>query len=138
MTQNLVPANLLDDLRTLIEGARHRVAVAVNQELVLLYWKVGQRIHSELLHEERAAYGQQIVSTLSAQLEPAYGRGFEKSNLHRMVKFATLFPDEQIVVTLSQQLSWSHFTELLLVKDPLARDFYAEVKAVHGKIPEGV
>ena len=55
-----------------------------------------------------------------------------------MVKFATLFPDEQIVVTLSQQLSWSHFLALLPIEDPLARAFYTEVKAVHGKKPEGV
>ncbi len=54
MTQNLVPANLLGALRTLIEGARQRAAVAVNQEMVLLYWKIGQRIHSELLGEEPA------------------------------------------------------------------------------------
>ena len=54
MTQNLMPANLLEDLHTLIRGARERAAAAVNQALVLLYWKIGQRIHMELLHEERA------------------------------------------------------------------------------------
>ena len=127
MSTELVPAGLLGDLRTLIEGARGRAAVAVNQELVLLYWKVGRRIHTELLGEERAAYGEEIVSTLSRELTQRYGRGFSRPNLHRMVQFAATLPDEQIVSTLSAQLSWSHFAELLLVQDPLARDFYAEM-----------
>ena len=127
MTDELVPSGLLGDLRSLIEGARERAAVAVNQELVLLYWRVGQRIHTELLSEERATYGREIVATLSAQLGPAYGHGFKKSNLHRMVQFARLLPEEEKVVTLSRQLSWSHFLALLPLEDPLARDFYAEM-----------
>ena len=127
MSDALVPKQLIGDLRTLIEGARQRAAVAVNQELVLLYWRVGHRIHTELLGEERAAYGKEIVSTLSRQLEPAYGRGFSKGNLHRMVQMARLFAEEEKVVTLSRQLSWSHFLALLPIEDPLARDFYAEM-----------
>ncbi len=78
MTTELVPAELLGDLRTLIEGARQRTAVAVNQELVLLYWKIGQRIRAELLHEERSTYGNEIVSTLSRELTQRYGRGFSR------------------------------------------------------------
>jgi len=127
MSTDLVPVGLIGDLRALIEGARQRAAVAVNQELVLLYWDIGQRIHTELLNEERAAYGQQIVGTLSQQLEPSYGSGFDRSNLHRMVKLATLFPEKEKVVTLSHQLSWSHFLALLPLGEPLARDFYAEM-----------
>ncbi len=127
MTQDLAPTQLLGDLRGLIEGARQRAAVAVNQELVILYWKIGHRIRTELLDDKRAAYGKQIVATLSRQLEPHYGRGFDKSNLHRMVKFASLFPDEEIVVTLSPQLSWSHILVLLPLEEPLARNFYAEM-----------
>lgn len=130
MSEALVPAGLLGDLCSLIDGARERAAVAVNQELVLLYWRVGQRIHTELLGEQRAAYGQETVAMLSAQLVPTYGRGFGKRNLHRMVKLAALFPNEQIVTTLSAQLGWSHFIELLLVQDPLAREFYAEMGRV--------
>ncbi len=127
MSDELLPAELLGEVRTLIEGARTQAAAAVNQELTLLYWRIGQRIHTELLGEERGAYGKEIVATLSAQLLPAYGRGFERSNLHRMVKFATMFADEQIVVTLSPQLSWSHFLAILPLSEPLARDFYAEM-----------
>ena len=62
------PAKLLQDLRDLIRSARSGVAQAVNSALVLLYWQVGQRIRTEILESKRAAYGAEIVSTLSRQL----------------------------------------------------------------------
>jgi predicted nuclease of restriction endonuclease-like (RecB) superfamily len=93
----------------------------------MLYWKVGQRIRIEVLKEERAEYGQKIVATLSQQLTVDYGKGFEIKNLWRMQQFVECFPDEAIVVTLSRQLSWSHFVEIIPVKESLAREFYAEM-----------
>ena len=68
-----------------------------------------------------------IVSFMSRELTAEYGRGFSHPEITRMIQFAQLFPDEAIVVTLSQQLSWSHVHALLPIKDPLARDFYAEM-----------
>ncbi len=124
---DLAATDLLGDLRKLIEGSRQRAAVAVNRELILLYWQVGTRIRSDLLDEERAPYGRKIVSTLSRQLVPDYGRGFSRQNLYRMMQFAEAWPDAEIVSTLSGQLSWSHVVELLILKDPLAREFYAEI-----------
>ena len=124
---DLPATTLLADLRELIEGARQRAAVAVNSELVLLYWNVGKRVRTDLLDDERAPYGDQIVATVSRQLTADYGRGFTRSNLHRMVQFAEAWPDGEKVATLSRQLTWSHVVELLTVKDPLARDFYAEL-----------
>lgn len=119
---------LLDDLKTLIDQARQQVAVAVNTGLTFLYWQVGQRIRTDLLlEEERAAYGEEIVATLSRQLTQRYGKGFTKSALNRMVQFAEVFPDPQIVATLSQQLSWSHFVLLLPLEKPMQRDYYAEM-----------
>jgi predicted nuclease of restriction endonuclease-like (RecB) superfamily len=125
---DLVPTpELIGELRELIEASRLRAASVVNSELVLLYWRVGRRLRVELLNEERAAYGEQIVTTLSARLVSDYGRGFGRRNLYRMIRFAELFSDEGIVTTLSAQLTWSHFVELLLVEDGLARDFYVEM-----------
>lgn len=119
--------DLLQDLRAMIEQARQFVATAINTRLTTLYWRMGYRIHSEILEEKRAGYGEEIVATLSHQLTKDYGQGFTITGLRRMVKFAELFPDEQIVATLSHQLSWSHFVELLPLKDSLKRDFYAEI-----------
>lgn len=118
---------LLADLRQLIEQSRQAAAAAVNASLTLMYWRMGQRIGTEVLAGQRAGYGEGIVVTLSRQLVADYGRGFEEKNLRRMVQFAELFPGQDIVVTLSRQLSWSHFLALLPVKDPLARDFYAQM-----------
>ena len=74
--------DLLGAIRTLIAEARRQAAVTVNVTLTLLYWRIGQRIYTEVLGSERAAYGDQIVATLS------------------------------------QHLSWSHFRELLALKKP--------------------
>lgn len=118
---------LLADLRELIEAARQRVATVANAEVTLLYWRVGRRLRVDVLQEQRAEYGRQIVNTVSADLTARYGKGFERTNLFRMMRFAEHFPDEAIVATLSPQLSWSHFVELLVVKDDLGRTFYAEM-----------
>jgi len=121
---------LLADLRQLIEQSRQVAVAAVNASLTLMYWRIGQRIGIEVLAGQRAGYGEGIVVTLSRQLVADYGRGFEEKNLRRMVQFAELFDSEEIVVTLSRQLSWSHFLALLPVKDPLARDFYGQMCGV--------
>jgi predicted nuclease of restriction endonuclease-like (RecB) superfamily len=130
----IVPGNrppgitrLLTDLRALLDAGRMHVAQAVNAGMVLLYWSIGDRIRREVLGEKRAAYGEQIVATVSAQLTAEYGRGFSRFALARMMKFAELFPDRGIVAALSQQLGWSHFIELLPLADKLRRDFYAEM-----------
>lgn len=120
---------LLGDIRTLIEQGRQQLTTTVNSALTILYWQIGQRIHHEVLQGERAAYGEQIVSTLSRQLEQEYGRGFSAKNLRHMLRFAEAYPDGQIVSTLSRQLSWSHFLELIYLKDALQRDFYSQMCA---------
>lgn len=127
MGEPIEAQGLLEDVRALIEAARGRVARAANSGLVMLYWSIGQRIRQDVLRQKRATYGEVIVPTLSAQLVERYGRGFAPNSLFRMVKFAELFPDRQIVGTLSRQLSWSHFVELLPLRDPLQREFYAEM-----------
>lgn len=115
------------EVRELILAARQQVAQAVNTGLTLAYWQVGERIRREVLNQKRAGYGREIIQTLSGKLTVEFGPGFSRSNLAGMVRFAELFPDSSIVQTLSAQLGWSHFTLLLRVKDPLAREFYAEM-----------
>ena len=118
---------LISEVRDLIEQARQHVAQTANSTLTMLYWKVGERIRREVLREGRAEYGEEIVSTLSTQLVRTYGRGFGLRSLRRMLQFAELFPDEQVVTSLSSALSWSHFIEILPLKQPLERDYYAEL-----------
>ena len=116
--------SLITDLRTLINEARNKVALIVNTEITLLYWHIGKRINEEVLENQRTECGKQIVSTLSTQLTEEYGKGFNEKNLRRMMQFAELFPDFQIVAPLARQLSWSHFLILFPIKDPLSREFY--------------
>jgi predicted nuclease of restriction endonuclease-like (RecB) superfamily len=118
---------LLDDIRALIKETRAQVATAVNAGLTLLYWQVGKRVRKDILRSERAAYGDEIVVTLSRQLRTEYGESFAEKNLRRMIQFAEVFPEEKIVVTLSRQLSWSHFLALIPLRQPLQREFYAEM-----------
>jgi predicted nuclease of restriction endonuclease-like (RecB) superfamily len=118
---------LLGDIRQLIEASRTDLAVAVNSTLTLLYWNIGRRIHSEVLHGQRAAYGGQIVSALSRQLETDYGRGFSAKNLRHMLRFAEAIPSEEIVSAVRRQLSWTHIKTLIYIDDPLKRDFYLQM-----------
>jgi hypothetical protein len=123
----VVRASLLSDVRRLIESARERVAVAVNSELVLLYWQIGKRVREDVLRERRAEYGKGIVSALSRHLVADYGSGFAEKTIRHMVQFAEAFPDEEIVSALRRQLSWTHFRQIIYLPDPLQREFYAEL-----------
>ena len=124
-TQQYNTQSLIQDLRQIIEQARGHVAVTANYELTMMYWHIGERINREVLGNQRAEYGKQIVATVSQQLQAEYGeKGFEKSSITRMMKFAKLFPNKQIIATASQQLSWSHFVEVIPLKDDLQREFY--------------
>lgn len=118
--------NLLNELSQLIEQSRQQVAVQVNSTLTLLFWQVGNKINNEILQNKRADYGKQIVPTVSAQLEAKYGINFKEKNIRRMMQFAEQFSDFEIVVTLSRQLSWSHFLVLIPLKSPDAKMFYAQ------------
>ena len=118
---------LLSELRGLIEQARQHLAQTANSTLTMLYWQIGRRIQREVLKNKRAAYGEEILPTLSTQLVREYGQGFGTKNLARMIQFAEVFPDEQIVVSLVRQLSWTHFIALIPLKKPLEREFYAEM-----------
>jgi predicted nuclease of restriction endonuclease-like (RecB) superfamily len=114
------------ELRTLISSSRQRVVKAVNAELSQLYWSIGRRLSVEVLGGERAQYGAQLMKGLGQKLEREFGRGFEVQNLRRMVQFAEAFSSSEIVATLSRQLSWSHFLQLIPIKSASARSYYAE------------
>ena len=115
------------ELRELILTTRERVAQAVNSGLTLLYWQVGDRIRREVLKEKRAAYGEEIVQALAAQLAEEFGAGFSRRNLFNMVRFSEVFADFKIVQALTAQLGWTHFTHIIRLDDPLKREFYAEM-----------
>jgi len=117
---------LFKGIEQLIETARKRVAVFVNVETTMLYWQIGDYINKELLKEDRGIYGAKILATLSQDLIRTFGKGYSYSALTRMCKVAKSF-DAEIVATLSQQLSWSHFIELGTIESPLKKEFYSKL-----------
>jgi predicted nuclease of restriction endonuclease-like (RecB) superfamily len=123
---NAIPNDLFRELSSLIEKSRKAAISRVQSAVTILFWQIGKRINEEILHNKRAEYGKQIVPELSEKLSVKYGRNFEEKNLRRMLQFAEQFPDKQIVVTLSRQLTWSHFLVLLPLETIEAKLFYAE------------
>jgi predicted nuclease of restriction endonuclease-like (RecB) superfamily len=121
---------LLDDIRKMINEIQSIIAITANAGLTMLYWRIGTRINKEILKGKRAEYGMKIVSTVSRQLETEYGNGYSIKNIRHMIRFAEAFTDELIVSTLSRQLSWSHFKEIIYLKQPLQKEFYAEMSRV--------
>lgn len=122
--------HLVQDLRQIIHDARGRVAAQVNSELTLMYWHIGERINRDVLDNQRADYGQQIVATVSRQLQEEFGhKGFDEKNIRRMMQFAQQFPDIKIVAPLARQLSWSHILMVIPLKDDLQREFYLTMAA---------
>ena len=97
---------LIQDLRQIIEQARGQVAATANYTQTMMYWHIGERINREVLGNQRAEYGKQIVSQVATQLQEEYGKkGFESRNIRRMMQFAKEFHDFQIVSPLVSKLS---------------------------------
>lgn len=94
--------------------------------MTLLFWHVGKRIQEEVLKNERAEYGKQIVGTVARQLELKYVRNFTEKNVRRMIRFAQEFSDYNILPPLVAQLSWSHFLILIPLKSKEAKLYYAQ------------
>lgn len=124
--------HLINDLVALIENGKNQLAYAANATMTLTYWNIGKRINDEILDNQRAEYGKKIVVSVARQLAVQYGRSFEEKNLRRMMQFAHIFDNEQIVVSLIRQLSWTHFIALIPIKDELQRDFYTQMCRIEG------
>ena len=122
-TGKLTGDSLFNELAQIIEDSQRQLVSAAISTLTMLFWQVGQRINQNILQNRRAEYGKQIVSTLSTQLKNKYGKNFELRNVQRMMQFAEQFTDIEIVVPLSRQLSWSHFVQLLPLKNWEAKLF---------------
>ena len=117
--------NIYDEINALIKEKKTNVKKVVNDAIISLNWGIGKRLSVELTGNNKPEYGKKIVAEVSKRLEQEYGSGFDKTSISRMIKFYQEFPDFEKVATLSQQLTWSHFVEILPIQDELKRDFYA-------------
>lgn len=123
----IISKGLITEIKDLIEKSRQHIAVTVNVTMSMLYWQIGKRINDEVLQNQRAEYGKQIVVSLSRQLTQEYGNGWGEKQIRQCMQFAQTFSDEQIVYTLCRELSWSHLRLVMFIDDPLKRAFYIEM-----------
>ena len=113
--------HIFDNIKELVISSRNKVYSVVNTEMLNLYWNIGKVIMDIQQGDERANYGDYVLEKLSEKLTAEFGKGFSKRNLERMRKFYIYFP---IATTLSSQLSWSHYLELLKIEEEPKRKFY--------------
>ena len=125
-------ADWLADLKGHIHSAQQRATLAVNRELVLLYWHIGRDI---LARQAEAGWGAKVIERLAHDLRTAFPemKGFSRANLMYMRAFAQAWPDAEIVQQAVGQLPWGHNLVLLTrLKDPQQRLAYAESAIAHG------
>ena len=121
-TQAASLSPVVQEIKSVLDCARRNVAVQVNNELLMSYWKIGEIIiRYEQDNGIRAAYGEQTLKQMSKALTQALGKGFSRSNLQNMRQLYLTYEKSQ---TLSGKLSWSHYCELLSISDPDKRSFY--------------
>ena len=113
--------NIFDNIKELVINSRNRVYNTVNTEMLNLYWNIEKAIMEIQQGDERASYGETVLEKLSQKLTVEFGKGFSKRNLERMRKFYIYFP---IATTVSSQLSWSHYLEIIKIEEEAKRNFY--------------
>lgn len=123
-TTNNGYGTLLLNIGKVLNDARRHVARAINNVQIQAYWQIGCYIIEYEQHgRERAAYGEEILERLSKDLTLKYGKGFNRNTLQYMRKLYLAFPN---CTTLSCNLSWSHYIEILKAEDPLETSFYVK------------
>ena len=119
--------SLYNDICHIIDDTRSRVAVYVNAEVCHTNWFVGKRIKEEVLYNERAGYGKQVIKNLSQKLTEHYGKGWSEKTLRHCLRAAETFSEEEIVSAVQRQFSWTHLKSIMYISDPLARQFYMQM-----------
>ncbi|GHU88781.1 hypothetical protein FACS189476_06490 [Spirochaetia bacterium] len=125
--QNLIPhettlVGLVTQIKELLTTARRAVARDIDEYIIRTNWEIGRVIvEQEQDGKIKAQYGDKLLTVLSKELTRELGRGFSRSNIANMRLFYLTYPIVQSVIG---QLSWTHYLQLLSIKDPDARSFY--------------
>ena len=127
LPENKSETRLYSDICSLIESTRLRVATTANTEIIMLHWQIGVCMKEDILRNQRADYGKQIVKHLSKRLTERYGRGWSDRQLFHCIRAAYTFSEEQIVYAVRTQLTWTHLRSIMFIDDQLKRDFYIEM-----------
>jgi predicted nuclease of restriction endonuclease-like (RecB) superfamily len=127
MLENQNHQQLMTDLKELVTKTKSQVAVQINSAMVVLYWEIGQRINEDILGNKRAEYGKEVIIQISQQLSIEFGSSFSEKNIRKMMQFASVFGDFEIVASAMRQLSWTHFLMLIPISEDTKRNFYLEI-----------
>ena len=122
-----VSDHLFEGVTDIIDNARTQVSAYVNTHVSMTFWNVGKYIIDDMEYQTYSAYGQKILAKLSQRLMARYGKGYTYSALTRMMKVARIYNDREMFAKLSQTLTWSHFIELITIKDDTKRLFYQQM-----------
>jgi predicted nuclease of restriction endonuclease-like (RecB) superfamily len=126
ITDTIDEQHLFSNISSIIEKRKFSVVTTANSHVILMFWEIGRYINQNILEDERADYGKKILSTVSTKLVTQYGKSFVEANLYRMKRFATVFSDTNVIADFVPFLSWSHFCEIMRIKEEPARLFYAK------------
>ncbi len=110
-----------NNIKELLEQARHRVYRNIQSEMVLAYWQIGKMIVEKQGGNQRADYGDGLIKELSVKMTNDYGPGYNERSLRNMRQFYLVFP---IWSAVRAELSWTHYKSLLRVENNAAREFY--------------
>ena len=112
---------VINEVKRIIEESKRKVVSYVNTTLLFMYWNIVKRIVEYQGGLERAKYGDKLIERLSIELTKEYGNSFSKRNLRRMRQFFQLYP---IWPSVMAELSWTHYSMIIMLENPLARDYY--------------
>src|SRR2546421_2070815 len=135
MNKDILPSDyeaFLQSIKARVQQAQFQALVAVNKELIFLYWHIGRGI---LERQEKQGWGTKVIDHLSEDLHHAFPqmKGFSPRNLKYMRAFAEAYPDEQFVQVVLAQITWYHHIALLeKVKDEKERVWYIQKTVEHG------
>lgn len=122
LVKNLGFEKMISDIEVLVNASKNELATSINKVMTVTYWNIGKYIvEFEQDGNAKAAYGKNLLSTVSKELTLRLGKGYSRPNLNNMRKFYLKYSNCQ---TVSDKLSWSHICELIKIDDELERSFY--------------
>ena len=117
---------IYNDIRTKIITARGKMLKHIDTTMTEVYWYVGKITYELSENTTKAAYGKKIIEILSSKLTNEFGSGFSPVSIRRMRRFYEMYP---IWSTVSTELSWAHFQELIRIDRKEEREFY-EIESI--------
>ncbi len=110
------------EISTVVNEVKSNLAKEINKSITYVYWNIGRIIvKHEIEDNNRLEYGKEVLKELSLELTKTLGKGYSLTNLTYMRWFYNVYPDYSMI---NESLSWSHYVELITIKDEEKRKFY--------------